>query len=52
MTTADVKLLTWSRLNTISWRCRASAPMSTLLRSHIIRERVATLARDWFVCHF
>jgi hypothetical protein len=51
MIAADVKLRTW-RMNTMSWRCRASAPMSTLLRSHIILERVATLARDWFVCHF
>jgi hypothetical protein len=55
MAAAESKLLTWSRMNTTSCRCTASAPMSTLLTSHIVQARLLTPAEQcslarWTTC--
>jgi hypothetical protein len=39
MMAADARVLTWSMMNTGSLRCRASAPMSRLLATHIAHAR-------------
>jgi hypothetical protein len=46
MMAADVRVLTWSKMNTGSRRYRASMPMSTLLATHIAQARRLTPAEQ------
>jgi hypothetical protein len=40
ITTAEVRVLSWRRMNTMSCRWRASAPTSVALTNHIVHDRL------------
>jgi len=55
ITAAEARVLIWSMMNTGSRRCTASAPTSTLLKSHIAHARLLTPAEQcsrprWITC--